>query len=29
MSYKLSFLPKVLKEWKKLDASVSAQFKKN
>lgn len=28
MSYKLSFLPKALKEWKKLDASVSGQFKK-
>ena len=28
MSYKLTFLPKALKEWKKLDASISSQFKK-
>ncbi|HIP30447.1 MAG TPA: type II toxin-antitoxin system RelE/ParE family toxin [Sulfurospirillum arcachonense] len=28
MSYKLSFLPKALKEWKKLDSSISKQFKK-
>ena len=28
MSYKLSFLPKALKEWKKLDSSISVQFKK-
>jgi mRNA interferase RelE/StbE len=28
MSYKLSFLPKALKEWKKLDTSISEQFKK-
>ena len=28
MSYKLTFLPKALKEWKKLDDSISSQFKK-
>jgi len=28
MSYKLEFLPKALKEWKKLDNSVKEQFKK-
>ncbi len=28
MSYKLTFLPKALKEWKKLDANVATQFKK-
>jgi mRNA interferase RelE/StbE len=28
MSYKLKFLPTALKEWKKLDAAVQAQFKK-
>ncbi len=28
MSYKLSFLPKALKEWKKLDSNISVQFKK-
>jgi len=28
MSYKLTFLPKALKEWKKLDTGISSQFKK-
>ena len=28
MSYELEFLPSALKEWKKLDNSVRAQFKK-
>jgi mRNA interferase RelE/StbE len=28
MSYKLKFLPKALKEWKKLDSTISKQFKK-
>ena len=28
MSYKLEFLPTALKEWKKLDNSIQAQFKK-
>ena len=28
MSYKLKFLPTALKEWKKLDNSIQAQFKK-
>jgi len=28
MSYKLKFLPSALKEWKKLDATVQAQFRK-
>ena len=28
MSYRLKFLPKALKEWKKLDATISKQFKK-
>ncbi len=28
MSYKLKFLPAALKEWKKLDSSIQAQFKK-
>ncbi len=28
MSYKLKFLPKALKEWKKLDSTISQQFKK-
>jgi mRNA interferase RelE/StbE len=28
MTYKLTFHPKALKEWKNLDASVSEQFKK-
>lgn len=28
MIYKLKFLPAALKEWKKLDNSVQAQFKK-
>jgi len=28
MSYKLSFHPKALKEWKKLDVSINEQFKK-
>lgn len=28
MSYKLKFLPTALREWKKLDASIKAQFKK-
>ena len=28
MSYKLSFKKQALKEWRKLDTSVSAQFKK-
>ncbi len=28
MSYKLTFLPKALKEWKKLDSTISNQFKK-
>lgn len=27
--YTLKFLPTALKEWKKLDASIQAQFKKN
>ena len=28
MTYSLAFLPTALKEWRKLDASVKAQFKK-
>jgi len=28
MKYKLSFLPKALKEWKKLDRTIAEQFKK-
>lgn len=28
MNYKLKFLPSALKEWKKLDNSLQAQFKK-
>ncbi len=28
MSYRLKFLPTALKEWKKLDNSIQAQFKK-
>lgn len=28
MSYKLKFLPTALKEWKKLDNSILAQFRK-
>ena len=28
MIYKLKFLPTALKEWKKLDNSIQAQFKK-
>ena len=28
MAYKLKFLPTALKEWKKLDGSIQAQFKK-
>ena len=28
MNYKLKFLPTALKEWKKLDNSIQAQFKK-
>jgi len=28
MNYKLTFLPKALKEWKKLDATIAQQFKK-
>lgn len=28
MSYKLKFLPSALKEWKKLGATIQAQFKK-
>ncbi len=28
MNYKLKFLPTALKEWKKLDNSIRAQFKK-
>jgi len=28
MSYKLKFLPSALKEWKKLDSTIQAQFKK-
>ena len=28
MSYELEFLPSALKEWKKLDNSIKAQFKK-
>lgn len=28
MSYKLSFHPKALKEWNKLDSSIKEQFKK-
>lgn len=28
MSYELKFLPSALKEWKKLDNSIRAQFKK-
>lgn len=28
MTYKLKFLPTALKEWKKLDNSIQAQFKK-
>lgn len=28
MSYKLKFLPTALKEWKKLDNSIQAQFRK-
>ncbi len=28
MSYKLKFLPTALREWKKLDNSIQAQFKK-
>ena len=28
MSYELEFLPKALKEWHKLDATIKTQFKK-
>ncbi|MEN8148123.1 MAG: type II toxin-antitoxin system mRNA interferase toxin, RelE/StbE family, partial [Campylobacterota bacterium] len=28
MSYDLEFLPKALKEWHKLDATIKTQFKK-
>jgi len=28
MSYKLKFIPSAFKEWKKLDNSIKAQFKK-
>jgi len=28
MNYRLKFLPTALKEWKKLDNSIQAQFKK-
>jgi len=28
MSYELSFKPKALKEWKKLDETIRTQFKK-
>lgn len=28
MNYKLKFIPTALKEWKKLDNSIQAQFKK-
>ena len=28
MNYKLKFLPSTLKEWKKLDNTIQAQFKK-
>jgi len=28
MSYELEFLPKALKEWHKLDATIKVQFKK-